>query len=359
MPANRILSPQVAYKLVLFVSLGLLFPAFGLSQDDCSTKIQDARRAYDQGLIEEVPQMLQPCMENGFSRVQRIEAYKLMILSYLFDDDQFQAEKTMVEFLKKFPEYEINPNDPIEFVYLFESYRTTSVFSIGLNAGFNFTDPRIIEPYTMLDRTHAKLTNTMKSGFQVGLGVGTYLSKHILANVELYFSENQYSFKDELIAPLTGASDGITSVLYNEKLLKIEIPLTFTYEFTIKKIHYYFRGGASLANLANVTGLASRRYSPELPPVAGENTSMMDSRKKMLYSGIAGFGLRYKVPRGVVMLDFRTHIGLNNIVDPSKRTLTSELADKFYHRDDDYSLNSFSISAGYYFSFYKPKKREL
>src|SRR4030042_613026 len=113
----------------------LVLPLFSLTaraQDDCSKTLQEARNRYDLGMIDEIPKMLAPCMQEGFTRTQRIEAYKLLILAYLFDDDQFDAEKTMFEFLKKFPEYQIMPNDPVEFIHLFESYRTTSEFSFGI-----------------------------------------------------------------------------------------------------------------------------------------------------------------------------------------------------------------------------------
>jgi hypothetical protein len=30
---------------------------------------------------------------------------------------------------------------------------------------------------------------------------------------------------------------------------------------------------------------------------------------------------------------------------------------KSYHEDDNFAINTFSFSAGYYFSFYKPKKQ--
>ncbi len=73
----------------------------------------------------------------------------------------------MVEFLKKFPEYEIMPNDPVEFVYLFESYRTTSIFSFGFTAGFNLTDPRIIEPFSVFDQTNVTLEKHHETGFPV------------------------------------------------------------------------------------------------------------------------------------------------------------------------------------------------
>jgi hypothetical protein len=104
-------------------------------QEDCSSKLVEAQRLYRQGLIEDIPQLLQPCIESGFTRAQRNEAYKILILAYLFDGNQYNAENTMVDFLKKNPEYEVMPNDPVEFISLFETFRTMSVFSFGLNFG--------------------------------------------------------------------------------------------------------------------------------------------------------------------------------------------------------------------------------
>ena len=100
-------------------------------ESDCLKTLKDAKDHYEQGLIDEIPNMLAGCMESGFTRAQKIEAYKLIILAYLFDDDQYEAEKTMDEFLRKFPEYEVMPSDPVEFVYLLESYKTASVYSIN------------------------------------------------------------------------------------------------------------------------------------------------------------------------------------------------------------------------------------
>ena len=162
--------PGLVFALLIFACLPL-FPVY--SQEDCSTKIQEAQRYYDQGMIDEIPSMLAPCMADGFNRTQKIEAYKLIIMSYLFDENQFEAEKTMLEFLKKYPEYEIMPNDPVEFVYLFESYRTASVFSFGLSGGLNFTDPRIIEPFTTQDMRVATLKNTHETGISGGIWCGT------------------------------------------------------------------------------------------------------------------------------------------------------------------------------------------
>ena len=355
------MSPSLNYKprCVLISMLMLILTAFSpvvRGQNECSTKIQEAHKLYEQGMIEEIPQMLAPCMANGFTRTQIIEAYKLIILSYLFDDNQFEAEKTMVEFLKKFPEYEIMPNDPVEFVYLFESYRTTSIFSFGFTAGFNLTDPRIIEPFSVLDQKNITLKNTMKPGFQFGVGVGRYISRKMFINLELKFSENRYGFEEEIITPLPGLN-GISSVTYSEKLYKFILPLTISYEFSAKKLHYFMRGGASVASITGVTGSASRQFAEEIPPVPGETMDIAKYRKNIMYAGVAGAGVRYKVPHGVLTAEIRASIGLNNIVKPEKRFENMQQIMKSNHSDDDFAINTFSFSVGYYFSFYKPKKQ--
>jgi hypothetical protein len=353
-------SPKINPRFVLISSIMLILIIFSpivRGQNECSTKIQDAQKLYEQGMIEEIPQMLASCMQDGFTRTQVIEAYKLIILSYLFDDNQFEAEKTMVEFLKKFPEYEIMPNDPVEFVYLFESYRTTSIFSFGFTAGFNLTDPRIIEPFSVYDQRNVSLKNTMKPGFQFGIGVGRYISRKMFLNLEVKFSENRYGFKDEVITSLPGLN-GISSVTYSEKLYKILIPLSVSYEFTAKKkLHYFVRGGGSVASITGVTGSATRQFTEEIAPVPGETSDIAKYRKKIVYAGVVGAGIRYKVPHGVLTAELRASIGLNNIVKPDSRFDNMQLIMKSYHEDDNFALNTFSFSAGYYFSFYKPKKQ--
>lgn len=322
------------------------------AQNDCAAKIQEAQRYYDQGMIDEIPSMLAPCMTDGFTRTQKIEAYKLIIMSYLFDENQFEAEKTMLEFLKKYPEYEIMPNDPVEFVYLFESYRTASVFSFGIIGGVNFADPRIIEPFTTFDMNEAVLSNSIKPGFQAGIGVERYMSRKLLLNIEVYFALNQYEFTDE-----RKDARSLSVVTFREKLHKVEIPLSLAYEFQIKKTHLIARAGFSLAKITNVTGEPSRKFIESSPAIPGNDIDITDYRKQMLYSGLVGLGMRYKVPRGIVSVDVRAKMGLNNIVNGDKRRDNDLLLNQFHYMDDDFSLNMLSVSVGYYFSFYSPRKQ--
>jgi hypothetical protein len=331
----------------------LVFSLFGFTayaQSDCSKILQEARNLYDLGMIDQIPKMLAPCMQEGFTRSQKIEAYKLLILSYLFDDDQFDAEKTMTEFLKKYPEYEIMPNDPVEFIHLFETYRTTSEFSIGITAGLNLTNPRIIEPYSMLNNAKAEFSNATLSGYQFGLGAGRYVTERMMVNLDLQLVQHRYSFTDK--DTLGDRPD--ESYTFEENLKKISLPVTVIYEINDGKLLYFIRAGASINYLLSVSGLPSGINNKQ--PITGEITDMKTYRNTFYFNAIAGMGVHYKIPRGFISLDLRYNYGINNLVKSEKRFENTYLYSQFKYLDDDFSLHTFSFSIGYYFSFYNPKK---
>jgi len=349
--SHLLIKPFLSFTLTALIGLQLL-TINAYSQSECAAKIQEAQRYYDQGMIDEIPSMLAPCMAEGFTRTQKIEAYKLIIMSYLFNENQFEAERTMLEFLKKYPEYEISPNDPVEFVYLFESYRTASVFSFGLAGGVNITDPRIIEPFSTFDLEEATLKNSIKPGFQIGIGVERYLSRRFLLNLEVYIALNQYMFSDEIKNEQTST---ISFVTFREKMYKLEVPVSLSYEFTVKKTHFIMRAGFSAAKITGITGQPTRKFSEDLQALTEPSHDMSNYRKQMLYSGLIGAGVRYKVPRGIVYFDLRAKMGINSIVNLEKQDET--LLNKYYYLDDNFSLNNLSLSVGYYFSFYSPRKQ--
>ncbi len=225
-------------------------------------------------------------------------------------------------------------------------------FHSALQEDSILTDPRIIEPFSTFDLKHAELTNTFKPGFQVGFGVERYLKRKLLMNVELYLAMDHYEFKDKI-----NYKQETKEVTYDEKLYQIELPLTLSYEFTINKIHYVARAGFSAAKISLAKGQPSRKFSQDVQAITGANQDITAYRRQMLYSGIIGAGIRYKVPRGVVSLDLRAKIGFNNIVVRGKRWDNQVLYDRYYYLDDDFSLNTLSLSASYYFSFYSPRKQ--
>jgi hypothetical protein len=251
------------------------------------------------------------------------------------------------------------PNDPVEFVYLFESYKTKAFVSLGITLGSNFTNPRIIEPWFVGGNdTKNSSSNSTGIGFHLGLNLSRYITNRIFMNLGFNYMESKYSFTDEITNIYKDEVLGTSKTTYNENITRFDIPFTIAYELSSRSVNLYFCAGFSIGKINNVTGIASRTFSEDLPPVTSADLSMTDLRENLIYSNIFGSGLKIKVPRGYLVCDLRYYYGLNNIIKPETRNEITELWSTYYYLDDDYALNSYLITIGYYFSFYQPKKQK-
>ena len=101
----------------------------------------------------------------------------------------------------------------------------------------------------------------MKPGFQVGFGVERYLSRKMLIHIEACLAYSKYLFLEEITH-----GDVKKYISFTEKLYTIELPLTFSYEFTINKTHFITRAGFSAARITGITGLPERKFDEDAPP---------------------------------------------------------------------------------------------
>ncbi len=343
-------------KNIILLVLSFFFLSV-FAQEDCLKSFQNARQLYDQGMIDEIPKILAPCIESGFTRTQKIEAYKLIILAYLFDDNQHAAERKMLEFLKKYPEYEIMPSDPVEFVYLFESFKTKAIFSMGITFGPNLANPRIIELYTAGDVTYNSSSDRTGAGFQIGFNMSRYITDRLFMNIGINYTSNHYSFKDDIRYYYYAEELQFAEITFKENISIIDIPVTLAYEISQRNLKFYLCSGISGGNVNKVTGIPSRVYDVNSPPITGADIRMTDFRQSNTYFYIIGAGFKYKVPRGYLMSDIRFNFGLNNIINDENRYKSTELWSKYFYVDDDYAINYLTLTVGYYFSVYKPKKQ--
>jgi hypothetical protein len=344
------------YKFFIILIFSILFSNSISAQKSCLNTLREAKELYQEGLIDEIPQLLSDCMESGFTRSQRIEAYKLMILAYLFDDDQFAAEKTMDEFLKKFPEYEVMPDDPVEFVYLLESYKTSSVYTLNFTFGPNFSNQRIFEPYTASDFTVTDITTKTGAGFFVNLGMSRNIGKSFFINVDLNYSFHNYSIE---FSSLTNLSNGEkvnqTDITAKEKLTKADLPISFSYSLRHGNINYVFRLGGMVSYITGATLLPLREQEGIDAP-SSTNIDFSQNRQEIYYAALAGVGFEYKIPRGFLVIDIRYHFGFQNMVIEANRYAHPELQSRFMYIDSDFALDYLSIGFGYHFSMYQSKK---
>jgi hypothetical protein len=326
------------------------------AQDNCLNTLKQAKQLYEQGLIDDIPKILSNCMQSGFTRAQRIEAYKLIILTYLFDDNQFEAEKSMDDFLHKFPEYEVTPNDPVEFVYLLESYKTSLLYSLNLFIGPTFTNRRIMEPYSTLDQNQTTLTNQTGTGFQFGIGLCRNLRKSLNIDIDLLYAIHNYSYSKETNIQLNTEKLQFVNVSAKEKTNQICIPVSSTYGFGKGDFNYFARLGGEIGFITKST--VSLERSSDVISISENNYNLEKHRQKYYYAMLAGAGIEYKVPRGFLVLDIRYHLGLNNMIVSQERYSDPTLLSKYFYIDDDFALDYLSINIGYNFSFYQSRKKK-
>jgi hypothetical protein len=340
-------------NLFITVVLSLIFSISSYAQKSCLNTLREAKDLYEQGLINEIPQLLSGCMESGFTRAQRIEAYKLIILAYLFDDDQFAAEKMMDEFLRKFPEYEVMPNDPVEFVYLLESYQTSSFYSINVSFGPTFSNQQVLESYSQVDRDQTITKDKTGVGYQFLFGISRNLWKDFNGSLGVIYSKNNYSQNEKTNYYIGDGISSFSEQKASEYLTKIDVPLTFTYGFGKGGINSYLRFGGMASFISNAT-LKVDRIQPGIEPISNE-IIVNQNREKYYFSLIAGTGLEFKVPRGFIVLDLRYCMGMQNLVNVNNRFSSQ----RHLYTDDDYKLNSVTLSLGYHFRIYQSKKSRL
>ena len=77
--------------LLILVVSGL--PRMSFSQTNCSQVLVDAQNMFEDGKINEIPEFLDPCLTDGFTKEEKIEAYKLLSMVYTFMDEDENADQ--------------------------------------------------------------------------------------------------------------------------------------------------------------------------------------------------------------------------------------------------------------------------
>ncbi len=359
------MQPQSQYLVKLKTSICLiLLCAFSHNlrgqQEECSFVLREAQNLYNQGLIEEIPGMLQNCLRGGFTKEERQQAYKLIIFSCLFDNDKEAAEEAMLNFLRRYPEYRITPTDPVEFVYLYESYKTNPVFNYGLFGGLNLSHGTIVYRVPTLSNIQYDYV-PVAPGFHAGLKFDYYLGTRWYLSLEPMFMQTRhtFSYEDEI-------QINFAVVEYEETQTGIALPLSVAWDLREGSFIPFIRLGGQVQYLLtsgidpkiNIYDIADRTPRIEQNATDIDNSTI---RKSFYYAAFAGAGTKLKIPKGHFFLDIRYNFSFTEVL--------SVREDRYYDEpgvqdlvwfdllaDSDYRLNNVLFTIGYVHSFYNPKK---
>jgi len=346
----RILSALCGSSIFLLIPVLLLFFS-SLQAQDCSFTLSKAQKNFEAGVIEQIPQSLQPCIENGFTKEEKLQAYKLIIQCYLFDNNTAEAEKAMLNFLKKNPEYEVMPTDQAEFTHLFETYRSVPIASIGILGFTNFSSPQqllVLDP----SQTNGSYKNT-GFGVQVGLSYRQFISKLFDVNLECFYVTSSYQYA------MNSTTMENSSSQFTDNFGMIAVPLTGIYKpITWWKFEPYVRAGLSFGYIlsSSVTGDTKTNSVTDNKITSLNN---IDNRNLTQFSGVLGAGIGFNLKKSSLVFDLRYNqaftgfVKVNAVNDASK-----QLKNDILITENDLLLNNFWISVGYFYKFYKPEKRK-
>jgi len=324
------------------------------AQGDCALKLREAQEMFNTGRIEKVYDLLKNCISTGLTKEERLQAYKLMINACVFDGNNTLAENYMNEFLRKYPEYIPSSADPVEFSGLLKQYDNLPRVSLGIYGGINTSLVSIIEYYGVHDlNVEEGKYSSAGFGFQTGITVIKHFGKNFELGLEPRFRESRYEYN---LNPYPFAK-----VKYMEKQDKIDIPVSFSYTGIKSFLNPYIKTGCIASMLLTANSNIIRSYENTggtfYNDIESPSLNISDNRNPLNITISLGGGVKYKLSKGFFFLDLSYNCTiLNETKDNSREPGNDDQSLIYFYEDNDYRLNYFAVSAGFAYSFYKPKK---
>ena len=344
------------FFLVLFMFL--IGPCvFG--QDQCSNSLRDANSAFEQGHLYDVPGLLSSCLEGGFTKEQKINAYRLLTLSYLYLDYFNEADSSYLELLKLSPEFKTNDElDPIELINHHRKFTTKPIVYVNPGKiGLNVSYANIINDFSLSTAGNGSSSYSTVLGFNFSFGAEMVIYKSLHLTADIMLSSKRIHLNDNHWDFYSTNMDIVRS--------EIELPILLKYNWFLGKVNPFVSGGISPAFLTNssVQNISGSYYNEDeefpVQPRPKINTSQFTN--KFNYSFVLGAGILYKIRLDYLVFELRYAMAmLNNTKEKNRwREDFMEARDLKLptgHVDDDYKLNSLFFHVGYIIPLYHPRK---
>lgn len=331
----------------------LIFSCLGsrlMAQNLCSKTLKQAQENYDRGIISSIPDELADCLEKGFTKAEKIQAYRLIILSYLFEDNLEAADSTLYILYQTDPEYQYNPDvDPGEYIAFMDKYKCQPILSFGVHGGMTYAQPNLVENFGVENTSENNGKYDGRIGYTFGIGTDIRLKDRISISTGLDFS-NYYYLYDHI-------QYGYSHLAVEENQMALQVPVTVKFNILNNKFRPYVKLGASFSYLIfSELELSKENTEDGSDEATGPSVDVMNQRNKLNFYGLGGVGAAYKLGYGYIFLDLKYYYAFDEVTDPEERFSNEELIYKYHYIDDSFYLNAFMISIGYYKSIYKTKK---
>ncbi|MEM6641649.1 MAG: outer membrane beta-barrel protein [Bacteroidota bacterium] len=355
----------------LGLSLLIVLNANAQSAAQCARALDEAEQAFEQGrllyiLDKTANRKFYDCLENGnYSIDEEIRARKLLVKTYLFSDNEEEAERELIGLLITDKEHPLTPEDPAELYFLYSKFQTEPIIRLSGKLGGNKTY------ITQIQEFNTGGTKQYNPAFGNGLNLWAEIlaERHLGKGFEIAAGPQFRFARYDVEGNVNG--EGLPYEVGNISSM-LRLPVLARYNFWYdaktdenerKKLVPYVFAGASFDLVLNARYEDTSRSGGTPVTLADESSSLsdLDQVAKHNWSIFGGAGIRLRVGRAQVnflALELRYDNTLFNYINPDTRWDNQEVFIEVGHLEDDLTINTLSLSFGYTHSLYLPRKRK-
>jgi hypothetical protein len=337
----KLLMTHSLVKHLVFIVAMAVSLSVNAQTDPCITQLKDAGTMIEEGRYDEAISILTTTLTDcSFSKEDEITAQKALITAFLAIDDLESADASAATVMKINPNYHSDKlRDPSEMVVLFEKYRPTPVFTVGINGGGNTSIIEASQTYSIVadDDTPGLDNYESQTGFQVGV-YGEYRAwKSLWVKAEGQFRQSGYSID---IPNVEGRT-----IFYNEDLNYFDVSLSAKYYFLNGNVKPYVQAGASYSFLNTALGELSR---DDISDIVDRKIQRNDG----LFGVLGEVGLTYAINNLTICLGIRYTYINENVNKEGTRYENLPSVFQYYYVDNDFSMNNLQFSLGVQYNLF-------
>lgn len=303
--------------------------------DSCAIKLKNANMSFEQGDYDGTITLLNWALQEcSLDKSEKIEANKLLILSYFKVDNLEAADKTAAQIMKIDPYYKPDKfKDDSKLSALFDKYQPTPVLRIGFMAGINRTQISVDNYYSIVHSDADKFSEyNSKTGFQLGITAEYRLFKNLWVETGAHFRQSQY---EHLLDSVEN-----TTIKYNEKLSYFDVPLNVKYYLQEKTISPYVFAGASFSFMTGALSTTERDDQKDI-------VNRTDYRNTFMFGVHGGVGASYRIKGIQLFAGLHYAYYPDNVNKDGTRYADLVNVFKYYYLDNDFRMDNWQFNVGF------------
>lgn len=343
----------------------------------CTQVLRSARATFDQGRLHELPTLLSGCLntpehKGGFTKSEKIEAYKILTLTYIYLQEPEKADMAMISLLQTDHFFEINEAvDPMEFKSLYKKFRTKPLLSFGAKIGFNVSHIDVQQNHYIWAASRGKGEYTSNIGLSGILFIEKDITdwffdrdiqNKVVFNPEIQFNSSSFNYLNSQPSSLDnseapGAGLQTDRAEHRIDQTRLQTNLLLQYKIKNNNASPFVAIGPSLSYLmaSNFTGAITVKSE-----LTGPSINTLENYRKIGFAVVAAAGMKFKIGGLYLTFDVRHQRGLNNVVNKKNRYALTEtnkqLWSPYGYVDNDFVLNQSMFNIGIIYPYFNPKK---